>query len=102
MKMNNSTSHPHHAYRIAPIDADGVEANQALYDISGCKSGVFLSKILNNSVFRRGTKQPIPDQFFLTQVEGPGPDHEFLEIGNVGMVRTPKVFLGDPVPFPSI
>merc|ERR1719235_138281 len=47
----------HYQFRIAPIDAVGIEGTKPLYDRYGCpqRIGVFLSKILDTSVFLEAT-----------------------------------------------
>jgi hypothetical protein len=86
------------------VDAVGIEANEALYEWSGCKNGVFLSKILDTSVFKQattknGAKAEVPPMSFLTQVMGP--DGEFVKLDSFGMGRSDE-FLGDPMPFESM
>jgi hypothetical protein len=88
-----NTRLPHFRFRIAPIDAVGIEANKVLYESYGCTSGLFISKILQTSVFQRA-QPPIKERTFLTSVEGT-PIDEF-GMGRIGS------FLHDPVPFESL
>lgn len=97
--------HPHKQYKIAPVDAVGIEANEALYAWSGCKNGVFLSKILETSVFKKATtknnaKAEVPAMSFLTQVMGPD-GKSWIKLDSFGMGRSDE-FLGDPTPFESM
>jgi len=87
-------SYPHFQLRIAPIDAIGIEANEALYNTSGgCHKGVFLSRILPTSALRLA-KPPVPERSFLTAVDS-------VALDSFGMGRTAN-FLGDPTPFESL
>jgi len=85
---------PHEQFRMAPLDALSIEANEALYNSSGgCHSGVFLSRVLPTSAFRFASP-PVEDRSFLTVVNG-------VELDSFGMGRTEN-FLGDPTPFESL
>jgi len=87
-------SYPHFQLRIAPIDAIGIEASEALYENSGgCDKGVFLSRILPTSALHYA-KPPVPERSFLTAVDN-------VTLDSFGMGRTEN-FLGDPTPFESL
>jgi len=84
---------PHFQFKIAPIDAVGIEANPALYKAFGCKNGVFISKILSTSVFKFANPE-VKERCFLTAVDG-------VSLDAFGMGRTGQ-FLHDPTPFESL
>jgi len=84
----------HVQLRVAPIDAIGIEANEALYNASGgCTKGVFLSRILPTSLLRLAVP-PVPERSFLTSVNS-------VSLDAFGMGRT-EYFLGDPLPFEGL
>jgi len=84
---------PHFQFKIAPIDAVGIEANPVLYKSYGCNSGVFISKVLDSSVFKVASDPPVKAGSFLTSVDG-------VPLDSFGMGRTSQ-FLHDPTPFES-
>lgn len=94
MKPDANKGKPHYQFRIAPVDTLGIEANEVLYKEYKCTSGVFLSRILNTSVFKKNTVPPVEDRSFLLEVDG-------VTLDSFGMGRT-KDFLGDPTPFESL
>mmetsp|Transcript_42813 Transcript_42813/g.80295 ORF Transcript_42813/g.80295 Transcript_42813/m.80295 type:complete len:912 (+) Transcript_42813:158-2893(+) len=95
-QMTNSKKFDHKQFRVAPVDSEGVEANEALYKSEGCTGGVgvYLSKILDTSIFKHAEPEPIPERCFLTKVGD-------IPLDNFGMGRTDS-FLGDPTPFESL
>jgi len=87
-------SYPHFQLRIAPIDAIGIEASDALYNTSGgCHKGVFISRILPTTALRFA-KPAVPERAFLVAVDD-------VTLDSFGMGRTAN-FLGDPTPFESL
>jgi hypothetical protein len=85
---------PHYQFQIAPIDAVGIEADTALYKTYGCDNGIFISKMLETSVFKVNAKPPLEEKCFLTAVDG-------VPLDEFGMGRT-NTFLHDPIPFESL
>jgi len=84
----------HFALKIAPIDALGVEANDALYNSSGgCNSGFYISKIYPNTSLSL-SDPPVPAHSFITAVDG-------VTLDSFGMGIT-SGFLQDPLRFESI
>lgn len=94
MKEVKMHGRAHNQFRIAPVDSVGIESNKALYEMERCNSGVFLSKILDTSVFKHAAPGPIPERSFLTKVAD-------TVLDSFGMGRTTS-FLGDPTPFESL
>lgn len=92
----------HHPFRIAPVDAECVEVNQALYQSEMCQNGVYISKILSTSIFAHATQDfgqgpvlsPIPERCFLTKVGDIALDHLGMGVTNH--------FLENPTPFQSL
>lgn len=94
MQAKSEKAYPHFQLRIAPIDAIGIEASEALYDNSGgCHQGVFLSRILPTSALH-SAEPPVHERSFLTVVDN-------VTLDSFGMGRTEN-FLGDPTPFESL
>jgi len=91
--LEKASAMPHFQFNIAPIDAVGIEGNEALYDTYGCKSGILISKILPTSVFNQATPV-LKEKTFLIAVDG-------VPIDGFGMGRT-AAFLHDPTPFESL
>lgn len=86
--------YPHQAFRLAPINALTIEANEALYNASGgCTSGAFLSHILPLSALHFAVP-PVRDRSFLVAVNN-------VALDRFGMGRT-EIFLGNPTPFESL
>jgi len=86
--------YPHVQFRLAPVDAVGIEGNEALYNTSGgCTRGVFLSKIFNTSVLNYA-RPIVPERSFLVKVDN-------TPLDSFGMGYT-EHFLGDPTPFESL
>lgn len=87
---------PHKQFKIAPIDAVGIEGNKALFDSYGCSNGVFLSRILETSVFKRHATPEVVERSFLIEVNG-------IKLDEFGMGRAGgNVFLNNPIPFESL
>jgi len=94
LKSFEPTPLPHDQMRVAPIDVIGLEANDALYNTSnGCKFGVYLSRIYEDSVLRFA-KPPVQERSFLMKVND-------VTLDSFGMGRSDS-FLGDPLPFESL
>jgi len=85
--------HGHKIFRLTPINALLIEANDALYNSSGCSAGVFLAHILPISALR-SAQPPVQEHSFLMSVNN-------VVLDRFGMGQT-DTFLGNPAPFESL
>jgi len=87
-------AHKHKIFRLAPVNALLIEANDALYNSSGgCSTGVFLAHILPISALRLA-QPPVQEHSFLMAVNN-------VVLDRFGMGQT-GAFLGNPAPFESL
>mmetsp|Transcript_46457 Transcript_46457/g.92235 ORF Transcript_46457/g.92235 Transcript_46457/m.92235 type:complete len:803 (-) Transcript_46457:85-2493(-) len=93
-KTQQPEVHTHKIFRLAPVNALLIEANDALYNSSGgCSAGVFLAHILPISVLRFA-QPPVQEHSFIMAVND-------VPLDRFGMGQT-DAFLGDPAPFESL
>eukprot|EP00421_Protoceratium_reticulatum_P004063 CAMPEP_0168376182 /NCGR_PEP_ID=MMETSP0228-20121227/10189_1 /TAXON_ID=133427 /ORGANISM="Protoceratium reticulatum, Strain CCCM 535 (=CCMP 1889)" /LENGTH=815 /DNA_ID=CAMNT_0008389161 /DNA_START=81 /DNA_END=2525 /DNA_ORIENTATION=- len=86
---------PHKSLGIAPLGVMGVEGSEALYKSSGnCRTGFYITKILNRSALRWAATPKVPELSFITAVNG-------VPIDPYGMGRRAD-FLSDPLPFEAM
>lgn len=87
-------AHEHKIFRLAPVNALLIEANDALYNSSGgCSAGVFLAHILPISALHFA-QPPVQEHSFLMSVDD-------VVLDRFGMGHT-SAFLGNPAPFESL